>query len=79
MVIEARLGDFGKLEIRVEIRTMKLWVSTRDHCLLEICALKLLLLIYHLYSVLVVLFGLRIAAHRGEVAIHDGGRRRRGL
>lgn len=68
MVIEARLGCLGELQVGIEVGTAKL-ISKEWHCLAKFPVPELFVPIDHL-NAMFVLFLCRRIANRSEVAIH---------
>lgn len=68
MVVEARLGGLGKLEIGIEVGTNRCALA-ENSVLSALFILEILLLINDLYAMLVLLLRWRIANIR-KVAVH---------
>ena len=70
MVIEAGMRCAYLLEIDVEVWADAVLETAKQHLAAAHSLLELLLLIYHLYTVLILL-GLRSIANSSKVAVHS--------
>ena len=70
MVVEARLGDFRKLEVSVQMRTGTLLARQIGWQHIIPGLLEHFLFIDNLYPMLILLLGRRIATNTCKVAVH---------